>query len=99
MKNHGYELEHNFGHGQKFLATTLAGLNLLVFAWHSALDLMEPPWQAAREAAAKRTSFLADLLTRVVLSGLLRIHRDLHYSAGTAQKSKNRMTQVKKIHF
>jgi len=60
---------------------------------------MEPPWQAAREAAAKRTSFLADLLTQVVLSGLLRIHRDLHYSAGTAQKSKNRMTQVKKPTF
>ena len=63
MKNHGYELEHNFGHGQKFLAMTLAGLNLLAFAWHSALDLIEPPWKAAREAAAKRTSFFADLLT------------------------------------
>jgi len=63
MKNHGYELEHNFGHGQKFLAMTLAGLNLLAFAWHSALDLIEPPWKAARDAAAKRTSFFADLLT------------------------------------
>src|SRR5215467_9668989 len=26
MKNHGYELEHNFGHGKKFLAMTLAAL-------------------------------------------------------------------------
>jgi hypothetical protein len=63
MKNHGYELEHNFGHGETFLAMTLAALNLLAFAWHSALDLLEPPWQAAREAAAKRTSFFAHLLT------------------------------------
>jgi hypothetical protein len=63
MKNHGYELEHNFGHGEKFLAKTLAALNLLAFAWHSALDLLEPPWQAAREAAAKRTSFFAHMLT------------------------------------
>src|SRR5271167_1949640 len=46
MKNHGYELEHNFGHGETFLAMTLAALNLLAFAWHSALDLLEPPWQA-----------------------------------------------------
>jgi hypothetical protein len=63
MKNHGYELEHNFGHGKEFLAMMLAGLNLLAFTWHSALDLIEPPWRAAREAAAKRTSFFADLLT------------------------------------
>jgi len=63
MKNHGYELEHNFGHGETFLAMTLAALNLLAFAWHSALDLVEPKWQAAREDAAKRSSFFAHILT------------------------------------
>ena len=63
MKNHGYELEHNFGHGETFLAMTLAALNLLAFAWHSALDLVEPLWQAARQAAAKRSSFFAHILT------------------------------------
>jgi len=63
MKNHGYELEHNFGHGRDFLAMTLAALNLLAFAWHTVLELLEPPWRAAREAAAKRTSFFAHILT------------------------------------
>src|ERR1035437_4651380 len=63
MKNHGYELEHNFGHGENFLAMTLAAMTLLPFAGHPALDLLEPPWQAARQAAAKRTSFFAHLLT------------------------------------
>ena len=63
LKNHGYELEHNFGHGQRFLAMTLAALNLLAFAWHTVLDLLEPPWRRAREAAAKRTSFFAHLVT------------------------------------
>ena len=63
MKNHGYEFEHNFGHGEKFLAMTMAALNLLAFAWHSALDILEPPWIAAREAAAKRTAFFAHLAT------------------------------------
>jgi hypothetical protein len=63
MKNHGYELEHNFGHGETFLAMTLAALNLLAFAWHSALDIIEPPWRAARQAAAKRLSFFAHILT------------------------------------
>jgi hypothetical protein len=63
LKNHGYELEHNFGHGQKFLAMTLATLNLLAFAWHTVLELLEPPWRTARQAAVKRTSFFAQILT------------------------------------
>lgn len=63
LKNHGYELEHNFGHGKKFLAMTLAAFNLLAFAWHTVLDLADPPWKAAREAAGKRTSFFAHMLT------------------------------------
>jgi len=32
MKNHGYEFDHNFGDGQRFLAMMLASLNLLAFA-------------------------------------------------------------------
>jgi hypothetical protein len=69
LKNHGYELEHNFGHGENHLAMTLAALNMLAFAWHTVLDLLEPPWRKAREAAEKRTSFFAYLatLTRFVV--------------------------------
>jgi hypothetical protein len=63
LKNHGYELEHNFGHGENYLAMTLAALNMLAFAWHTVLDLIEPPWRKAREAAEKRTSFFAYLGT------------------------------------
>ena len=32
LKNHGYELEHNFGHGENTLTMTLAALNMLAFA-------------------------------------------------------------------
>ncbi len=42
---------------------TLATLNLLAFAWHTVLELLEPPWRTAREAAVKRTSFFAQILT------------------------------------
>ncbi len=63
LKNHGYELEHNFGHGETYLAMTLAALNMLAFAWHTVLDLLEPPWRKAREAAEKRTSFFAYIAT------------------------------------
>jgi hypothetical protein len=69
LKNHGYELEHNFGHGENYLAMTLAAFNMLAFAWHTILDLLEPPWQRAREASEKRRSFFAHLgtMTRLVI--------------------------------
>ena len=63
LKNHGYELEHNFGHGETYLAMTLAALNLLAFAWHTVLDILEPPWKRARKAAETRRGFFADLST------------------------------------
>ena len=69
LKNHGYELEHNFGHGETYLAMTLAALNMLAFAWHTVLDLLEPPWRKAREAAEKRTSFFAYLATLTSFAG------------------------------
>ena len=63
LKNHGYEFEHNFGHGETHLAMTLADLNLLAFAWHTILDILEPPWKRAREAAETRKGFFAYLST------------------------------------
>jgi hypothetical protein len=62
MKNNGYELEHNFGHGKKFLASTLAAMNLIAFAWHNVLDVLGASWNAAREAAGKRTTFFQKML-------------------------------------
>jgi hypothetical protein len=62
LKNHGNELEHNFGHGEKFLSQTLATLNFLAFSWHNILDILEPPWKIARKAAGIRTEFFANLL-------------------------------------
>lgn len=68
LKNNGYELEHNFGHGENYLAMTLAALNILAFAWHTVLDILEPPWKRAREAAETRKGFFAYLLTMTSLA-------------------------------
>jgi len=63
LKNNGYELEHNFGHGKKFLAQTLVTLNLLAFAWHTILDSIEKIWQNARNEVGKRTQFFRHIIT------------------------------------
>jgi hypothetical protein len=61
LKTKGYNLEHNFGHGQDRLSATLATLNLLAFAFHTAADLVDAAWMAARAAVGTRKRFFEDL--------------------------------------
>ena len=63
LKNQGYNLEHNFGHGKQNLAAVLITLNLLAFAFHTVCDLTEAPWRAARSRAGSRTRFFTRMAT------------------------------------
>ena len=49
LKNNGYNLAHNFGHGKKYLARTFAAMNLLAFAFHTACDAWKPSGKQARQ--------------------------------------------------
>jgi hypothetical protein len=66
LKNYGYHLEHNFGHGQQNLAMVLVMLNLLAFLFHTVLDLCDEPYRRVRAELATRQTFFNDLqaLTR-----------------------------------
>jgi hypothetical protein len=61
LKNNGYNLEHNFGHGKETLASLLVALNLLAFAMHNACDLIEASWQSARQKLGARSRFFAHI--------------------------------------
>jgi len=63
LKNHGYHLEHNFGHGKQHLAQQFVLLNLLAFAFHTVCDSVEKLWQDAREVLGTRKGFFTDLHT------------------------------------
>jgi hypothetical protein len=63
LKNNGYHLEHNFGHGQKNLATLLVTFNLLAFSVHNACDAAERAWSHAREACGTRIRLFINLWT------------------------------------
>ncbi len=54
LKNNGYALEHNFGHGKENLAMTFAAMNMLAFAFHTVCDCLEELWIKAREAKRAR---------------------------------------------
>ena len=63
LKNHGYHLEHNFGHGKQYLAQVFVTLNLLAFAFHTVLHSVEALWQQARTVLGTRKGFFADMHT------------------------------------
>jgi len=63
LKNHGYHLEHNFGHGKRHLAQQFVLLNLLAFAFHTVCDSVEKLWQEARAVLSTRKGFFTDLHT------------------------------------
>jgi hypothetical protein len=63
LKNHGYHLEHNFGHGKQHLAQQLVLLNLLAFAFHTVCDSVENLWQEPRAVLGTRKEFFTDLHT------------------------------------
>ncbi len=61
LKNNGYNLEHNFGHGKDTLASLLVAFNLLAFTMHNACDLSEYRWQKARGKLRARNRFFAHI--------------------------------------
>lgn len=56
LKNQGYNLEHNYGHGKKFLSSTLAGLMLLAFLSDQVQEHACPLFKAARKKTRIKTS-------------------------------------------
>lgn len=57
LKNRGYHLEHNFGHGKKHLSSLLAALNILAFQFHSFLTFCDDAYRLIRATLPTRKTF------------------------------------------
>ncbi len=66
LKNNGYNLEHNFGHGKQNLAMLFAAMNLLAFACHTICDCLEQLWIDARTVTRARKRFFQHMQTITV---------------------------------
>jgi hypothetical protein len=71
LKNQGYHLKHNVGHGMLFLSMTLLTLNLLAFLFHGVLSLMDASYQLIRAELGTHETFFNDIkaLTRYLHFG------------------------------
>jgi len=57
LKNQGYQIEHNYGHGKQFLSMNFFVLNLLAFFVHQILELADPSYQRCRKGFSSRKEF------------------------------------------
>jgi len=65
LKTKGYHLEHNFGHGKKYLSGFLFTLNILAFLFHTVLDFLDENYAKAREKSPRAEFFKAiEVLTK-----------------------------------
>lgn len=69
LKTKGYNLNHNFGHGDSHLANVFFTLNLLAFLLHTAQHLVNEAYRLLRETLSARRTFFNDLkaLTRYMV--------------------------------
>jgi hypothetical protein len=61
LKTKGYHLEHNFGHGKKYLAAFMLSLNLLAFLFHTVLEWSDDKYALLRRVLARRQTFFNDI--------------------------------------
>jgi len=57
LKNHGYHLEHNFGHGKNHANEVFCLLNLLAFLYHGIQALDDADYQKARASFGRKDDF------------------------------------------
>ena len=61
LKNHGYHIEHNYGHGEKHLSMNFFLLNLLAFFAHQILELTDNLYQQCRIAFGSKRNLWDNL--------------------------------------
>lgn len=57
LKNQGYHIEHNYGHGKQNLSLIFFTLNLLAFYTHQILELTDLLYQQCRQEFSSRKEF------------------------------------------
>lgn len=57
LKNQGYHITHNYGHGVKNLSYNFFLLNLLAFLWHQIFELSDRLYQRCRAKFSSRREF------------------------------------------
>lgn len=66
LKNQGYQLDHNFGHGKQNLSNLLVTMALLAFLMHTALEWIDQRYRQLRQQPFSRKAFFEHIRTLVL---------------------------------
>lgn len=66
LKNQGYHLNHNFGHGQNNLSHNMYLLTLLAFFFHQILELSDPDYQLCRKRYVNKLALWETFRTLII---------------------------------
>lgn len=66
LKNHGYHLKHNFGHGKQYLSQLLLTFNLLSFLFHTTLSITDEKYKSLRGQLPTRKIFFEHVRTLTI---------------------------------
>jgi hypothetical protein len=66
LKTKGYNLSHNFGHGDKNLANLLTVFNIIAFTVHTVWQIANETFQKMFNAFSSRKQFFQALLTLTI---------------------------------
>ena len=65
LKNQGYYIEHNYGHGKKNLCFNFLLLTLLAFFFHQIFELTDHLYQACRKKFGSKRNMWENLRVRI----------------------------------
>jgi len=92
LKNDGYNLEHNFGHGKQFLAFNFIILNFLAYMIHQLMKLTDSLYQRALEFVGTRKDFWTEIRVlikrfvwaswQILLEFILELREDMGFDSG-----------------
>jgi hypothetical protein len=61
LKTKGYNLAHNYGHGEKYLSQNLCSLNILAFLFHTIQEFSDENYIKLRKDIVTRKEFFQDI--------------------------------------
>jgi hypothetical protein len=67
LKHRGYKINHNFGHGKKYLSSTLITLNILAYLFHTMIYLTDEKWRKIYDRINHRINFFKKLVNTLGL--------------------------------
>ena len=67
LKNHGYDLAHNYGHGDEYLSQNICSLNILAFLFHTVQGFEDKNHIKAHALIGTRREFFQTLNTLTIM--------------------------------